>query len=295
VLVLFQLAVQGAAVGALYAVITLGFALVYASSRTIHLAHGAVVIFAAYIFYWSDVTLQLGTVLAILVTLAITGMLGALMEMTVYRPLRSNAKNELSLVVVASLGLLILIQSFIAIVFGTQHRLPNTGVGGFVITMGGVVFTQDNMMRIAIALFVLGALYIWLERTQAGLHLRALASSNLMATLVGLSTTRLYLISFVIASMLTVPAGVLLFYSVGITPYGGTAMVLKAAVATIIGGPDHLWFAAAAAFLLGVLEGVALWQIPASLNTSVSFAVLAVFLTVKSFRTVSIRSASART
>ena len=293
-MIVLELGLRGLAVGALYAVITAGFAVVYAASRTLHLAHGAVVILSGYSFYYLEAELGWPFVAAAAGTVLVASAAGAVLEWTVYRPMRQQQAGSLTTTAIASLGLLILIQSAIAMGFGAEARYPPAALairGSY--DLGGIAIARMDVITVGLAVAAFLSLEIWMRWTRSGLSIRALSSNSQLARLVGLDANRLYLLAFAVAAILTVPAGIVIYRRVGVSPYGGTLLVLKAAIATIAAGQGRILAASVVAVAIGTLEGIALWKLPGTVQASVAFGLLTVVLIVRAMRRgVSLREVS---
>jgi branched-chain amino acid transport system permease protein len=274
-----QLVVDGLASGALYALIALGFALIYNVTRMLHLAHGAVFAFGGFTLYacsgWFGLPLAIGFVAAVLAA----GALGAAMEVLVYRKLRERDSKPAA-ILVASLGLLIFCQAMYGLTFGTDtlsiEQAPLTTY-----TFGGLVVTQLHLIVAVVALVIFPVLHLFLVRTQYGRSIRALADNPSLATVFGVDKDRIYIYIFFIGSGLAAIAAGLISFESGVRPTMGFSIMFIALVAVIIGGIGYLPGAAAGGILVGLLQNLALWPLSARWQDIVVFGVLIVLLLIR--------------
>ncbi len=274
-----QLMLNGLASGALYALIAIGFALIYNATRMLHLAHGAVFAFGGYVLYvcteWLGLPVAIGFVAAVIAA----GGLGAAMEVLVYRKLRAQSSKPAA-ILVASLGLLIFCQAVYGIVFGTDTlSIENAPLHTY--TFSGLVVTQLHLVVAMVALVVFPLLHLFLVRTRYGRSIRALADNPSLATVFGVDTDRVYIYIFVIGSGLAAIAAGLISFDSGVRPTMGFSIMFIALVAVIIGGIGYLPGAAAGGLIVGLLQNLALWQLSARWMDVVVFGVLIVLLLIR--------------
>lgn len=274
-----QLMLNGLANGALYALIAIGFALIYNATRMLHLAHGAVFAFGGYVLYVCSEWLGLPIAIGFVAAVAAAGALGAAMEVLVYRRLRARGSSPAA-ILVASLGLLIFCQAVYGIVFGTdtlsieKEPLPTY-------TFGGLVVTQLHLIIAVVALVVFPILHLFLVRTRYGRSIRALADNPSLATVFGVDTDRVYIYIFFIGSGLAAIAAGLISFDSGVRPTMGFSVMFIALVAVIIGGIGYLPGAAVGGLIVGLLQNLALWQLSARWMDVIVFGVLIVLLLVR--------------
>lgn len=274
-----QLLINGLANGVIYALIAVGFGIVYNSTRVFHLAHGAVVTFAAYAFYVSVVVLHLWLPFACLATVVAAAGLGCLIELAVYQPLRAKGAKPYALMI-ASLGLLVFLQNLFAIVFSTDIQTVRAG-GLEVYHVGPLTMTSLHFADavVAVAAFVL--LQLFLSRSKHGRAIRALADNPQLAAVIGVDTGRTHLLVLALGSSLAAIAAMLFSYDVGVRPEMGFGIVFLSAVAVITGGAGYLPGALLGAILLGIIQQLAIWQADSMWQNGIVFAVVLLFLFIR--------------
>lgn len=282
--VLFQLAVNGVVAGTLYIPSALGFALIYSTARFFHFAHGSVflcALYAAFILSQRGVSFAIGPglVLVMLLMAVVAALVGLLMELIVYRPLRAlHATNEV--LMVASVGLFILVNNSLVLAFGKDAKaLSGAEIVGF--NVGPLRLTGLSFATLVTGLICFVIVSQFLARTRAGKSLRAYGLNPRLAETLGLSGTRLVALSFIIGSALLGPAAVLAGLQQGVSPSVGLPFVLVAAIAMIVGGVGSVPGAAAGAILIGVVQNVGIWRASSQWQDALAFAVLFAFLIVR--------------
>ena len=274
-----QFLINGLTNGALYALMAVGFAIIYNGTRILHLAHGAVFTFAGYMMYLFANVLGVSPFLAFVVAAVLTALMGVLCELLVYRPLRRAGAPHTALLV-ASIGAMTLLEAAYAIVFTTDTRSLREGPLA-IHEWGEIIVTELHLVILAVALMLFPALQLCLVRSRYGRAIRALSDNPALASVLGVDTGRLYILIFALGSALAGVAACLISYDVGVRPSMGFSIMLVALVAVIIGGIGYLPGAAAGGVLLGLLEQAGLWYLSARWQEVVVFVVLLCFLMVR--------------
>ena len=248
-----QQLINALSLGSVYALVAIGLAIVFSILRLINFAHGEVMMLGAFsTFYWAKTGLPfvLVAVLGVLTTVAV----GILMERIAYRPVRGAPDVALLL---TSLGVSIAVQNLAILQFGEQPKKFPTpalfedrmGLGG------GVSISVTNLVTIVVAIALMLALTYFVTRTSLGISMRAAAENPMAARLMGINVNTVIITAFVIGSTLAGVAGILWGSRVGrIDPLMGFIPVLKAFVATVIGGFGSIPGAVLGAYLLGFGE-----------------------------------------
>lgn len=271
-----QLLANGIIAGCAYALVALGFALIYNTTRTFHFAHGAVYTLAAYFFYTLCNLWEWPLIPAFVVTLLIIAVLGILIDEFIYMPLVKRGSSQL-IQLLSSLGLYIVIVNFIAMIYGNETKVLSPGVQP-TFSIGPLILTQIQVATAIafVALFI--ALIVLLKKTRLGKIIRAMRDDPQLVSVMGINPRRVRRVVFALGSALAAVAAMLLGLDVGIDPNIGMAAVLNGAVAVIIGGVGIFAGAALGALLLGILQSLAIWQASARWQDMVTFLVLILFL-----------------
>jgi branched-chain amino acid transport system permease protein len=281
-----QQLVNGLTVGAFYALIALGYTMVYGIIRLINFAHGDVYAVGAFLGFstfglLSVLRIQnpiLTTVLALLVSMGATGLLGTVLYRAAYRPLLHARLSILISAIGASLTLeygLLLIYSPSFLVY--PHLFGRAGP-----SFAGVTVTWLQVVIFASSIVLMAALYFVVNRTKTGMAMRALAINQDAARLMGINVNRVISTTFFLGSTLASFAGVLtgLYYS-QISFLMGFLIGLKAFTAAVLGGIGNIPGAVVGGFVLGILESLAAGYYSSRWKDVVAFAILIIILVVR--------------
>jgi branched-chain amino acid transport system permease protein len=276
---LLQLFLNGLAKGSLYAIIGLGFGLIYITARVLHIAHGAVYTAGAYLIFSFFILLKWPFYLSILLSLFGVILLGILMELFVYRPFyRKNAPLVTSFI--SSLGLYILLQNLIALIYGNQVQILTTEPQK-TFHLGSIIVSRIQIIEIALFILIAALFYCIFSFTRIGKSLKALSNNSLLAEVVGINIKSQRLKVFAVGSFLAGLGAILSAYDTGLEPTMGLPILLVAIVAVIVGGSSVFEGALLGGIIIGVLEALSIWKLPARWESVVVFLVLVFFLLFK--------------
>ncbi len=275
-----QIAANGIVAGCTYGLVALGFGLIFRVCGFFHLAHGAVYTVAAYTGYvltrmmgWSP---WIGLPLALLAAMV----LGVLIEIAVYRPMRRFGASPLTLLM-ASLGMMVAIQNVISLWAGDEtKRLRSAEVReGFAVL--GAHVTPIQLAIIGSSVVLTSLVVTWIHFTRTGRIVRAVASDAELARIVGLSSNEVSAIVFAIGSLLAGAAAILVAYDTDLSPLMGFKAVLMAVVAVIVGGVGSIRGSLCGGLLVGLVQHFGVWRLPTQWQDAMVFAVLIVFLVIR--------------
>jgi branched-chain amino acid transport system permease protein len=271
-----QLLINGVGTGSIYALVAVGFAIVYNSTRMLHIAHASVYSVGGYAFYVCSALFGFNYFVAALFAILVGATLGLLIELCVYRPIRRRAGGANSILIV-SIGTASVIQSLLALLFSTDTLVVREGALPSIV-VGGASITILHVTTIAVAFLMFFLLTVFLSRSRTGTAIRALSENALLAEVQGLDSGRLYIIIFVLGSALAAIGGILVSLDIGVRPNMGLNAVFTAVVAVIIGGVGSLPGTLAGAFLVGFLQQIVVWKLDTAWQSGMVFAILIVFL-----------------
>jgi len=272
-----QILVNGVSVGALYALLALSFWVIFAVTRTFHLAHVIVLTYAAYTLYWVLGPASLPLWLAVPAAGGVAVALGVAIEAWVYQPIRRRGGSQLILFV-ASSALLIIGQAVLALVFEEYGHGIEQDVPPPVLQTAQAVVTRYDVLNVLFAVTASVVVWALLRHHRWGHALRAVQGNAELAGYFGLDVARIFRISFGLGSLLLLPPVVVMALRTGVHPELGFTPVLVAIVAVITGGTESQAGAMLAGFLLGCLENVALLWVGAHWQPMITFLVLFVVL-----------------
>jgi branched-chain amino acid transport system permease protein len=272
-----QLLINGLIAGAIYALVAGGFALIYSTAKFVHFAHGSTVAVASYVLYSLFSQLGLNFWFAIVLTIIFAGIFGWLVNKIIYQPLRKRKASNVILLI-ASTGLLILIESLLLLIFGADVKTI-----GFIkiakgLEMFGAIVTPLQIIIIIVSIILLILLFLFMKKTRLGKAMRAVADNKEVAEIVGISSKKIYSWSFVIGSAIAGVAGILVGLEQNLEPMMGTNLMIKGFTGAIIGGITSVPGAVLGSFLLGLVENFGIWWLPSGYKDAIAFGILFVFL-----------------
>jgi len=278
---LIQHLVNGLTLGAIYALIALGYTMVYGILKFINFAHGDILMVGTYAGLYTYTAIQgseVGT--WTVVAMAASGTLGFVVERVAYRPLRRAPRLAPLL---SAIGVSIILMNTAAFVFGTKSKDFPYPFENNPAIIGGVAITPHQILILVVALVMMVALKIFIDRSRLGKAMRATSLDMDVARLMGINVDSIISLTFVIGSALAAVAGVLIALEYTVYPTMGTTAGLKAFIAAVVGGIGDISGAMLGGILLGVLEtfGVAVFGIPVGLKDTIAFSILIIILLVK--------------
>ncbi len=272
-----QLFINGLIAGAIYALVASGFSLIYSTCKFIHFAHGAVVAVTAYILYLFFSLLGLNFWLAVILTIIFAGFFGWLINKILYKKLRKRKASNVILLI-ASVGLLILLESLILLFFGADVKT----IGFIKIAKGleflGAIITPLQIVIIISSFVLLFLLFFFTKKSKIGKAMRAVADNRDVAEIVGISAEKMFSWSFIIGSAIAGIAGILVGLEQNLEPTMGTNLIIKGFTGAIIGGIGSVPGAILGSFLLGFSENFGIWFLPSGYKDAIAFIILFVFL-----------------
>lgn len=251
-MIIAQAIANGLMLSAIYVLMAVGFTLVFSIMRIVNFAHGEFYMVGGFALFFVYSQWQVPFVLALLITGALVVAAGALIERVVFRRFRGDELNAM----IASLGLAIIIENVVLLIFGPSPRAIDSPVSG-VLTLGSVSLPMSRLFVLGAAIVVFGLFWLLMSRTRLGRALRALSQDPEAALLQGIRAERLIPVAFGLGVGLAAIAGALMAPLFSVSPFIGSAPMLKAFVVVILGGLGSIPGAAVGGLLLGMLESLA--------------------------------------
>ena len=276
--ILPQLILNSIISGAIYTLVALGFNLIYGATKFFNLAHGIMAAIGGYAVFYFAKTLGLDVYVAIILGVALAGLVGFGLDKFIYLPLRRRKASNMVLLV-ASLGAMTALQAVIAILFSSRFKTlsGNVGTQKLFTILGGVI-TQTQFVILLSAALVMAGLVVFLYKTQFGKTVRAISDDEEVARIIGINTNKIIGYVFFIGSAITGFTGILVGFDVGIEPTMGLSLLLKGVIASIVGGVGNIYGGVLGAFLLGFVENFGIWKISGEWKDAIAFALLITFL-----------------
>lgn len=274
-----QQLINGISLGSIYALIALGYTMVYGIIKLINFAHGDIYMVGAYIGFFCITIMHWSVLPALLVSMLLTGILGMLVEKFAYRPLRSAPRIS---VLITAIGVSFFLEYTMMYFVTPQPRTFPNVLENTAYHIGPFVVNNQQLMIFAITIILMAILTYIVQFTKVGKAMRAVSFDTETAQLMGINANRIISVTFGIGSALAAAAGVLVgIYYNSIDPLMGIMPGLKAFVAAVLGGIGILPGAAAGGIILGIIEAFVSGFISSTFRDAAAFAVLILVLLFK--------------
>jgi branched-chain amino acid transport system permease protein len=278
--VLEQQLVNGLMLGSSYALVAVGYTLVFGVLKLLNLAHGEVFMFSGYIGLVLLASLELPLTVAIAGTMAGAAVLSVLLERVSFRPI-DLTRHEIA-PVLSTIGFGIALQQLAVRVWGSTPERVSSGISDVEVRLGDVQMSLVSLLGLIVALALMVLLGLMVRRTAFGRGMRAIADSREVAELLGVDTRRIVLLTFAISGLLAGAAGILVALRTGsVAPTVGLDIGFKALAVMVIGGLGSLEGAVLAGLVLGVLEVLTIAYGSAAYGDGVVWGALLVVLLLR--------------
>ncbi len=270
--------IDGLSLGAIFALIALGYTMVYGIAKMLNFAHGDIIMVGAYAIF-TTLSLNGHIALAIVISVVICTVMGIVMEKLAYKPLRGASPLA---VLITAIGVSYLLQSVAQIIYGSKAQSVSIGNFG-TIEIGSVKISISSIITLVVGAVIMTVLTLFVSKTNTGRAMQAVSEDRGAAQLMGINVNKIITVTFAIGSALAACASI--FYLMQIPsaePTLGAMPGIKAFTASVIGGIGSIPGAMIGGILLGVVEKVC-QSIPAisSYTTAVEFALLIIILLVR--------------
>ncbi len=273
--------INGLSLGSVYAIIALGYTMVYGIAKMLNFAHGDVIMIGAYLVFMCMSTSGLPVVLSILISIVCCTALGMLIEKVAYKPLRKASNLA---VLITAIGVSYFLQNIALLIFGSNPVSFTSVISwdGISIAGGQLKITGNAIVTIVTCIIIMVALLWFIKYTKPGQAMLAVSEDKDAASLMGVNVNATISLTFAIGSGLAAIAGALLCSSYpSLTPYTGSMPGIKAFTAAVFGGIGSVPGALLGGLLLGIIEILAKAYISSQLADAIVFAVLIIVLLVK--------------
>jgi branched-subunit amino acid ABC-type transport system permease component len=290
-----QLIANSVIAGSIYALVALGFNLIYGATKFFNLTHGVVAAIGGYVVFYLTKKLPntipsadtffngsvLGVITAVALGVLVAALVGYLLDQFLFKKLRERKASQM-VFLVASLGAFTCLQAFLAILFTSQFQTLG-GNAGEIVTyniFGGII-TEVQAIIIGSVFVIMLTLGIFLKHSLFGKSVEAISDDEQVAKIVGINTEKIIASVFIIGSAIAGLAGVFVGFDTGLEPTMGMNLLLKGVIASIIGGIGNVYGGVLGAFLLGFVENFGIWKISGEWKDAIAFCLLIVFLLVR--------------
>jgi branched-chain amino acid transport system permease protein len=271
-----QLLATGLVTGCALGVVAISFSLVYATTKIFHVAHAGIYTLGGYLA-WSLVTLGMPLVIALALPIVACMALGALIQSQLYARLERRRATHL-VVLIASLGVLAVIQNIVAAVYTPNILQFPLAWSGEVVPLGSVRLTYVQILTILVSLAAYAGTMWFAHYTILGKRIRAVASNPMLADITRLQPQTVYIYVIAIASALVCLPGILVPMDLGLQPYGGVTPLLTATIAMIAGGVGSITGAFVLSVAIAVLQNLSLLVMPGEWSIGVTFFIFVIFM-----------------
>ena len=255
--------INGLQTGSVYALVALGYSMVYGIIKLLNFAHGDIIMVGAYMVYYAIASFALPPFVAVLLAVGVSTLLGVITEKVAYTPLRSAPRLSL---LITAIGISFLLENGAQLVFGADQKSMKPMVTGSV-SLGKINISVAAIVTIAVSVLIMILLSFVVNRTKAGKAMRAVSEDMGAAQLMGISLNRTISMTFAMGSALAGVGAVLYLCAYPQTsPTMGSMLGIKAFVAAVLGGIGSIPGAMAGGFTIGVLEamvsaaGLSMWK-----------------------------------
>ena len=273
--------INGISLGSVYAIIALGYSMVYGIAKMLNFAHGDVIMIGAYISFCATQYWGLPPIVSVVCAMAVCTVLGMTIERLAYKPLRQASSLA---VLITAIGMSYLLQNIALLVWGANPKsFPSlVSVPSLSMFDGRMIISGETMVTVAANIVIAGALIFFTSKTKMGKAMRVVSEDRGAAELMGINVNRTISMTFAIGSALAAVAGVLLCSTYPVLmPTTGSMPGIKAFTAAVFGGIGSIPGALLGGLLLGVIEILGKAYISSELGDAIVFAVLIVVLLVK--------------
>ena len=271
---------NGLTLGALYAVVTMGLALIFGVARLVNFAYGDLFMIGGYSLFllltWDAVEIPYPMIVVLVVL--VTAAASLLLERIAIRPIVNKSWRVHA---VATLGISIVLQNLAQIQFTSDPKQTPTSISRHIITPFGIRMSLQRVVILVVVIVVFIGLNYFIHRTKLGKAIRAVSQNREMCEIVGIDVGRIILITFVISGALAGLAGALVSPLFSVVPTMGSQLTLKGLAAVILGGLGRLNGAVYAAFFLGMVEAMFAGYVEFAYRDAVAFGVFITILLVR--------------
>ena len=268
-----QLLVGGIAVGCIYALIGLGYSLIYSASGLMSFVQGEIFMLGAYVAFTIYVGCKIPFIFAVFIAIAIMFVFGMLMERSMISPLLKRGAGQIH-IVIATIGLSIFLKNFAMIVWGTDVKNFPSVFGEFPYQIGVVSISPQQLVIMLVTIVCMILLHLFMNKTRMGTSLRAAAQDPMAAGVVGINVPFTVGMAWALAAVLSAIAGILLAPIYGVYPKMGAILSTKGFAAAVLGGYGNMYGAIIGGLIVGVVETMAAGYLSSSFKDIISFGVL---------------------
>lgn len=271
--------INGLSTGSMYALVAVGYTMVYGIAKMINFAHGEIIMVGAYITYACMSIFNIPVIIAVLLSIIGCAILGVVTEKIAYRPLRSSGSLT---VLITAIGVSYLLQNLFLIIFGSASLTFPKIIPSGTIRIGTLSMSYVTIATLVITAISTVILLYFINKTKLGKAMRAVSEDGKAAQLMGINVDTTIALTFAIGSALAAIAGVIYGTKFSlINPYIGAMLGIKAFIAAVLGGIGSIQGAMIGGIVIGIAESFTITYISSAFSDAVVFGILIFILLVK--------------
>ena len=273
--------INGISLGSIYAIIALGYTMVYGIARMLNFAHGDIIMIGGYVAFIAFTNLNLSTIVCIILSIVVCAVLGVTIERLAYKPLRQASSLS---VLITAIGVSYFLQNSAQLIFGAENKMfPNIlPKGTFKLFNGQLSISYLTVITIVTCIIVMIGLTLFVQKTKIGKAMRACSEDKGAASLMGINVNKTISLTFAIGSGLAAIASILLCVSYpSLSSSLGSMPGIKAFTAAVFGGIGSIPGAFIGGLLLGIIENLAKAYISTQLSDAIVFGILIIVLLIR--------------
>jgi branched-chain amino acid transport system permease protein len=275
----FELVVSGLAVGAIYGLVAMGFAVIYKATGIVNFAQGEMGMLTAYTTWWLANMMGTGGIATVFVAVVLGAVLGLICERLIMRPMLGEPVLS---VVLVTIGLAVVLRSIVTIIWGASPHKFEVAGADTIVDIAGIGIRVSQVGVIIALVLAVASFWFFLSQSRFGVAMRAVAADEKTARLMGVSTARVQAVAWASASGLAGLAGALFAVIYGLTP-NVFELGLKAFPATVLGGFDSVLGSGLSGLIIGVFENLVGGYLPSTMKEISGFVLILVVLMVRPF------------
>ena len=260
-----------------YLLIAYSFSVIYYPTRFFHIAHASVITFSAYFTFFFINQILLPIWLSVIFAIVLATAIGIMFNFILYSPLNKRKASPMRLMI-ASLGLYIILQNVISIIWGNETKSIHSGEIRIGNEIFGAYITNIQIVTIVVCLIFFILYFVLMQYSRVGKNIRAIASNSYLCNIVGIRSEKVIMISFGIGSALAALAGILVGFDKGISPTMGFNWLLYGMVTMVIGGINSNWGLIGSAILLSTVQHIGAYYLDTKWMDAIAYIILIIFL-----------------
>jgi len=260
-----------------YLLVSISFSIIYSSIKFFHLAHGGIISLGAYFTYLFSQQFNLSLFFSIPIAILLSVLLTLIIEVSIYKPLRKKNTSPL-LMLIASLGLYVILQNCISILWGDDVKSIRTGEVKVGNEFFGAYISDIQILTIAVSITLFIAFLFFFKFHKIGRNIRAVSANAELANIMGINSDKVILWSFSVGSSIAAISGLLVASDTGLTPTMGFKLLLYGVVAMIIGGVGSIWGLVSGSLLLAAAQHLGAYYIDSKWMDAITYFILIILL-----------------